>query len=254
MSDPEAYFDQYVPGDYTLFGIRYLLLPSSMAPPVPARRLATRGSYALWTVGDTTLVGVVDTVGPPVVATRRDLGAANARFLESPLPTEDRYPTVAFNGAAASAPTLPAGARPGRPPGRVLRERVRLALGEASATVQLIRPAVVVLKASYDPGWEALVDGRRRPTEMVAPALVGVRVGPGRHTVAFRYVAFAGYPYLFELVGATLLGLVLGPPLLRRRRAPRRPHPPLEPAQVAEVASPVTPARRDLAEHEDLLP
>ena len=87
MSDPEAYFDQYVPGDYTLFGIRYLLLPSSMAPPVPARRLATRGSYALWTVGDTTLVGVVDTVGPPVVATRRDLGAANARFLESPLST-----------------------------------------------------------------------------------------------------------------------------------------------------------------------
>lgn len=246
MTDPEAYFDQYVPGDYTLFGIRYLLLPGSMAPPVPARLLERRGGYALWTVGPTTLTGVVDTVGPPIVATRHDLGRASAAFLESRLPTEGRYPTVAYNGAPAAAPTLAAGSPPTGPPGRVLGERVRLTQGEVTTTVQLVRTAVVVLKASYDPGWRAVVDGRRVPTEMVAPALVGVRLGPGRHTVAFRYVAFAGYPFLFELLGATLLGLAVGP-VLARRRARRRACPPT-------ACSTAPPARDQAGTGGDLLP
>ena len=235
MTDPEAYFDQSVPGDETLFGVRYLLLPSTMAPPVPARRLATRGIYALWSVGPTTLTGVVDTVGPPIVATRHDLGRATAAFLASPLPTEDRYPTLAFNGAPAARPTLPAGAHPVGPPGRVLHEDVRLGLGEATTTVQLRRTAVVVLKASYDPGWQATVDGRPAPTQIVAPALVGVRVGAGRHTVVFRYVAFGGYPLLFELAGATLVGLVVVPAARRRWR--RRP---------PGAGAPVAPSNGDL--------
>ena len=50
MTDPEAWFDQYNPGDYGVFGIRYLLLPAKMTPPVPATLLTTSGTYALWTV------------------------------------------------------------------------------------------------------------------------------------------------------------------------------------------------------------
>ena len=37
MTDPEYHFDQSVPGDYALFGVRYLLLPTGATPPVPAR-------------------------------------------------------------------------------------------------------------------------------------------------------------------------------------------------------------------------
>jgi len=51
----------------------------------------------------------------------------------------------------------------------------------------------------YDPGWRALVDGRAVATEMVAPALVGVRVGPGVHTVRFVYKGFPDYPQLLVL-------------------------------------------------------
>jgi hypothetical protein len=57
---------------------------------------------------------------------------------------------------------------------------------------------------------------------MVAPALVGVVVGPGRHTVTFSYGGYGIYPALFALALVVLVGLAAGPLLWRRarRRAP----------------------------------
>jgi len=74
----------------------------------------------------------------------------------------------------------------------------------------------VLLSASYDPGWDALVDGRPAATEMVAPALVGVRLGPGVHTVRFVYRGFPDYPQLLLLAAAALMALIVAE---RRRRA-----------------------------------
>jgi hypothetical protein len=125
----------------------------------------------------------------------------------------------AFAGAPAAAPSAPggrgAGARSG-PPGAVLSERVNLAGGRVGATVRLARPAVVSLSASYDPGWQTTVDGRVRATEMLAPAIVGVAVGPGEHRILFEYRGFAYYPELIGLGVASLVALfaVTG----RRRR------------------------------------
>jgi hypothetical protein len=223
MTNPEAYFDEHVPGDYWLFGVRYLILPRYMASPVPAQLLEASGGYALWTVGDIKEVGVVDTTGPPIVANRHDLGAATAPFLESAEPALRRFPTVAFEGRPAAHATLAPGKVPRTPPGSVSSESVHLAEGVASARVVLRRRAVVILKASYDPGWQAFVDGKKRPTEMVAPALVGVEVGPGRHLVRFRYVAYAGYPALLGLAGLSAAGLAATGllDLLQRRRARR---------------------------------
>jgi uncharacterized membrane protein YfhO len=84
---------------------------------------------------------------------------------------------------------------------------------------------VVVLSASFDPGWQATVDGRRVPTEMVAPALVGVAVPAGTHAVVFRYVGFGGYVWLLALLVAVVLALIAldtrawGPMRSRRRAA-----------------------------------
>ena len=69
----------------------------------------------------------------------------------------------------------------------------------------LERPGVIVLSASFDPGWSVTVDGRARPTEMIAPALVGARVPAGTHRVVFRYRGYRGYPWLFALAAMTLL-------------------------------------------------
>jgi uncharacterized membrane protein YfhO len=64
-----------------------------------------------------------------------------------------------------------------------------------------------MLSVSFDPGWQATVDGRTVATEMVAPALVGVPVGPGRHVVRFVYRGFPDYTQLIGLGIVALLGV-----------------------------------------------
>jgi hypothetical protein len=58
---------------------------------------------------------------------------------------------------------------------------------------------------------------------MVAPALVGVVVGPGVHTVAFTYDGYGSYTALFVLAIVVLLAVAVGPAAWRRWR--RRPRP-----------------------------
>ena len=77
------------------------------------------------------------------------------------------------------------------------------------------RVSVVLLAASYDPGWTATVDGVPVVPQMVAPALVGVEVAPGTHQVDFRYVGYSSYPLLFA---AALLTVVAAGVLAWRRR------------------------------------
>ena len=60
---------------------------------------------------------------------------------------------------------------------------------------------------AYDPGWHAWVDGRPLQVQMLAPALVGVELGPGTHNVVFRYQGFAWYPELWALGVLGLLGM-----------------------------------------------
>lgn len=231
MSQPEFHFDAGNPGDYALFGIHYLVLPAWKRPPEGAVPVLRAGQYRLWQLPGNSYVRVVDTVGS-VTADRADIGSRTAPYLRSPLPGEGRYRTVGFAGAAPAPPTLPgspapsprtapgpppagagppasarppAAARAPTPPGTVLREQVDLADGTATAEVTTTRWAVVVLSASFDPGWWVSVDGSPAAAEMVAPALVAVTVPPGTHQVAFRYHGFAAYP---ELLALALLGLL----------------------------------------------
>jgi uncharacterized membrane protein YfhO len=67
---------------------------------------------------------------------------------------------------------------------------------------------VVVLRASFDPGWTATVDGRSQPTEMVAPALVATTGQAGTHRIVFHYAGFRGYSLPFAIGAATLLTLL----------------------------------------------
>jgi len=220
MTDPEYFFDDANPGDYPLFGIGYLIVPAAMAPPVAADRITCSGPYCLYALPDPGYIHVYDTVGT-LRATRADVGTQSLALLGAPLLTEERDLTVAFNGSRAAPPTAPAGTALAGPPGHVLVEHADLANGRAAAVVRANRRATVVLSASFDPGWGATVDGRPSPTVMVAPALVGVVVGPGVHTVAFRYAGYGSYPALFVLCLAVFVVLAAAPLLWRRLR--RRP-------------------------------
>ena len=142
---------------------------------------------------------VADTTGT-ITANRADLGSQTLPWLRSALPGQRRYLAVAYAGRAPRRPRCPT-ARPGAglPAGTVLAGHADLADGTATATVRLRRLAVLVLSASYDPGWSATIDGRPAAVQMVSPSLTAVAVPPGTHRVTFRYTGFGGYPELFAL-------------------------------------------------------
>lgn len=202
MSDAEPYFDDRNAGDYDIFGVRYLLLPASMVPPVPADPLAHAGPYRLFLIRGSHEVEVGSAVGR-TVENRTDIGVRSASFLHSPLPGEHRYLTVAFVGQKASRPFTGRGGH--GVPGVVNSEKVALSRGRARAVVTLRRAGIVVLSASFDPGWTVTVDGRPARIEMVTPALPAVRVSKGRHLVVFAYRGYRYYAALFLLTGVALL-------------------------------------------------
>jgi hypothetical protein len=104
------------------------------------------------------------------------------------------------------------------PAGVVRSQRVDLVNAQtAEATVTLQRRGVVLLKAAFDPGWQVRVDGVTQPLVMLAPALLGVTVGPGSHHVVFTYHGYAGYPLDLALAVVTLLAVALGEKWWRRR-------------------------------------
>jgi hypothetical protein len=206
MTDPEYFFDDRDPSDYRLFGIRYLILPARHPPPVRARLAMRAGPCWLWTIEGAGYVQAGRIVGE-VPANRTNLGARSAQLLRSRLAADGAYLSVRYGsdgGADGRLPTVRSlsGATV------VRSEHADLDHGVASATVRMRRPGVAVLSASYDPGWTATVNGRPRPTRMVAPALVAVEVPAGTDRVIFRYRGWQDYPLLFAIAAAALIALV----------------------------------------------
>jgi hypothetical protein len=217
MTDPEYYFDQDNPSDYALFGVRYLILPAGWASPVRARLVMRSGPYALWSVAGSGYVHAGRIVGS-LTADRTDVGSRSIPLLRSALAEDGDYLRVAYGGAGRGAARRLPTAAPASTTGDVVSERDDLVQGSVAATVRMRRAGVVVLSASFDPGWTATVDGRPVKTEMVAPALVAVRVPAGTARISFRYRGFADYALLFVLSGVTLAALLTADVVRRRTR------------------------------------
>ncbi|MCL5047442.1 MAG: YfhO family protein, partial [Firmicutes bacterium] len=112
----------------------------------------------------------------------------------------------------------PPNQQPSGSPGYVISERPDLVEGELTTKVHLNRRAVVLLSASYDPGWTVTVNSKPAQTEMVAPALVGVTLNKGTYTVRFLYQADPYYPEFFAMLAVGILGLGFGPGVYERYR------------------------------------
>jgi hypothetical protein len=210
MTDPEYYFDENNPSDYVLFGIRYLILPQGLSPPVPASVILRSGPYWLWTIKSNGYLDVVETVGV-VSENRADIASQSLTLLRTDLIAKHEDLRVDYGGRARAltSDATPTDSHSSVSPGYVISGPNNLDGGVARGTVNLSRPAVVVLSASYDPGWTVRVDGRTRRTEMLAPAVVGVSVSAGVHRIVFVYRGFADYPELAALGVAALLAILL---------------------------------------------
>jgi hypothetical protein len=216
MTDPEYFFDDRDPSDYRLFGVRYLILPSGHEPPVRARLAMRSGPYWLWTIDGAGYVQVGRIVGE-TMANRTNVGARSVALLRSGLADDGAYLSVTY-GPDGGGHGRVAMVRSQSSAGAVLAEHADLDDGKAAATVRMRRPGVAVLSASYDPGWTATVNGRRRPVRMVAPALVAVDVPAGTDHVVFRFHGYGDYPELLVLSGLTVALIALAPVCARRSR------------------------------------
>jgi hypothetical protein len=225
MTDPEYYFDERDPSDYTLFAVRFLILPAGRRPPVAAHLAMRAGPYRLWTVGAAGYIRTGRIVGT-LAANRTNVGTRSIPLLRSGLAAEGDYLGVdwgargAGSTEAAELPTTTGHADQGS----VTDERADLSGGHAAATVHMRHPGVAVLSASYDPGWTVTVNGRPKATRMVAPALVGVDVPAGTSRVVFSFQGYGGYPWWLALCAISLATLGLGPrsvQLVRSRRGTR---------------------------------
>ncbi len=204
MTGPEYYFDDEDPADYLLFGIRYLVLPRRMRSPVPAQFVMARGNYALWLINADSYLDVVRLTGT-LSANRDDVGHRSLGLLRSNLLSRHEDWVVSWPGQPVEKPQAAPSSAPGRP-GQISDLRADLVDGELSAKVYMSRPGTVLVSVSYDPGWQAWVDGRRAPTEILAPAVLGVVVGQGSHDVVFAYRGPGDYPELFALGLVALAG------------------------------------------------
>jgi hypothetical protein len=217
-TDIEVAFDETNPAQYQMLNIRYLILPSDRKPPVPARLLLRSGRHRLFEVATSGYFQVVDR-SASVSADRTDIEQATRTFRQSNLASRGIYPGVAFDGGPQPSPTFAGSTPPAGAAGTVQTQSNILHDGVFDATVVANRPAVVLLKATFDPRWTATVDGRPAKPTMMAPSLVGVEVPAGGHVVRFRYKPYAGYPVLFAIGALTLLALLLVPhrAAIRRR-------------------------------------
>jgi len=209
-TDIEATFDERNLAQYQMLGIRYLLLPADRHPSVAATLIASAGGSGLYRVATTGYFQVVDR-STAIAADRFDVEQASRSWRNSSLALRNLYPGVAFAGGAAPAPTFAARVPPAGKPGVVLSSAEDLSGGVFTASVQLRRAAVVLLKSSYDPSWTATVDGASVKPVMMAPSLVGVAVGPGSHVVRFRYAPYGAYPVLLAIGILVALALAILP-------------------------------------------
>ena len=163
-----------------------------------------------------------------LAADRTNIGARSIPLLHSRLAQYGDYLRVTFGQSGGTNQPAPAGFRSASA-GNVTAETDDLDQGEVSTTVRMRQPGVAVLSASFDPGWTAIVDGRARPTQMVAPAPVATTVPAGIHRIIFRYRGFRGYPLLFALCGLTLAGLLIAQTAGQRRELATAGAHPLDP-------------------------
>jgi hypothetical protein len=208
MSPSEYRFRPTAPALYDLFAARYIITRSPARPSIPTTLVAKDGLYSLSRVDDVGYLEVVDTIAP-IGANRTNIGQQMSSFLSSGLIDKKMFPTVAFAGRPAAAPTLRKNQLPPTAPGTVVSSTASPADGLFSGHVEATRPAVVLIKVSFDPRWTATVDGASVKPEMLAPGYVGVAVPVGAHDVVLSYNSYPLYWLWFLVAGLGMVGLAV---------------------------------------------
>jgi len=190
--------------DVDLLGVRYLIVPAEIEAPLPGRVAASADGYDLLEVADGALASVspeVRTVADPEQALRAVTSAGFDPERQAVVESAEPVPS-GMGSAAVDEPE----------PGRI------------DVSVDADGQALVVIRAAFDDGWEATVDGRPVDIEPTDAFLIGVVTPPGHHVLSLRYRDAQVWLGLLLSVGVwTLLAAAFVAARLRERRiAPER--------------------------------
>jgi hypothetical protein len=161
--------------DARLLGIRWLIVPSDVRPPIHARKVLRPGPfhggrYSLYEVrGSEPLVSVV----PDFRVT------TGADALRKALRSD-------FDPATRSVVQVDPGIRPSEAASGTARVR-HVAPEDLRISVTATAPSLVVVRNSFDSGWEATVDGRTVPVLAADYFLQAVAVPRGHHEIELAY-------------------------------------------------------------------
>ncbi len=195
--------------DVRLMGLRYMIVPEGVEPPVPGHEVARTGGYMLLE-----LYGWEPRAS--AVPAWSVAGSTTDAFQRISVPGFDPARTAVLERDPGGAQVE--GAVPG--------EASYTETDPEHVTVQVnaTAPSIVVVRNSYDERWSATVDGRAADVLPVDGFLQGVPVSAGRHQVELTYRdpaigrGLAVSALVWFGLGAAFAGCVL---VERRRRRGR---------------------------------
>jgi hypothetical protein len=202
--------------DVRLFGLRYLVVPTGLEPPVEGRVVEEADGYSLWELADRQ----PEATGTGQVEVVRTVREAMETVTS---PGFDPARTVIVEGPGVLGSVGDAGVWNARIVGRSPTE-IRIQLEPANGGVLTIRSA-------FDAGWRAQVDGDEARTLPVDGFLQGVIVGEASprevvltyHDDAVMLGLALGATVWAALLAAPFMALVLERRSTPGRAAPRRP-------------------------------
>ena len=207
-TDSEIQLDWPDESTYQLYDVDYLLTDQDREPPKGAELLVRSGRHRLYRLPSEGPFGLVSV--PLGIAGDKDaVWYVNMSWLKSAWPRQRAHARLLLNGEEPGSAVvrmldpfryaLPRDTKVWNvfdPPG-LFGEPTPARTGsittvsssrqEASATVQLNQPGVVLFKTTYHPGWQAELDGAPVATMVLTPGLIGVPVPAGLHTLRMAY-------------------------------------------------------------------
>ena len=195
--------------DLQLLGVRYLIVPEDLQPPVAAQPVITEGGWELSSV-----VGWEPRVS---VVPEWTVVADPAEALEQVL----RY---GFDPALQAAVEGDPGVQPvpEAPPG--VARYSETTPEDVQIGVEAAAPSLVLVRNAYDTGWSATVDDEPAPVLRADWFLQAVPVPSGKHEIHLVYrdpTIGRGLTASAVVWGIWVVALVASPVVARRRARPR---------------------------------
>jgi hypothetical protein len=162
------------PEDVRLLGLRYLVVPTGIEPPVGGRVLEEADGYSLWELEDRQPLATVSDHVEFVDGVRAAMDAIMEDGFDPSKHVVIELPSDVFSCIGDCLPSRAASA-------------TTISDSELSIRVPPSSEGILTIRNAYDAGWRATADGRRTETIPVDGFLEGVVLRRGTRSVVLTY-------------------------------------------------------------------